>query len=101
MPTQSVTSSINPCEAFYFLVFKPIKIIYIFGGVMMTIILAGGYVGCFVMVGLLTNSDCVNDTNYGRLSTANIVIFLALASAIVVLAHLLAMLSACKTCCSR
>ena len=86
---------------FYFLLFRPIEIIYVFGGVIMTVICAAGYVAAFVNIAYIADSSCSEDTTYGSMSIFLTIAFLILGSIIVLIAHLLAFLTACKECCCR
>lgn len=81
--------------------FKPVKIIYDFGGIIMTLILAVGYALCFANIAFIAESKCGIETKYGKIGAANTTIFLILASIIVALTHLLAFIQACRGCCKR
>jgi hypothetical protein len=70
------------------IVFRPFKFLYLINGLLMLIWLLGGYAICFVNIAFLANTKCTK-TTYARTGGANTLIFLVIASFVLVFAHVI------------
>lgn len=86
---------------YYFILFEPFEILYVFSGILMIICFAAGYALCFVNLAWLTQSKCKNNTAYGKLTTANTTIFLVISSFTLIMTHLLLLFEGIRKCCCK
>ena len=55
----------------------------------------GGYAICFLNIAFLAEADCTTDTTYGKVGSANTIIFLVVATFVMITAHVLIWLPLC------
>lgn len=80
----------------YFLIlYKPFKVVYKLSGVLMTLLILAGYGICISGIIFTSKSKCKSST-MGKVSVANMVIFLAIASLMLIFTHTIIWIPICK-----
>ncbi len=80
---------------YFVILYKPFKILYKLSGVLMTLLVLAGYGVCISGIIFTSKSNC-NQTVFGKTSIANMVIFLVVASLMIVFSHTIIWLPLCK-----
>lgn len=88
------------CVVYFLIIYKPWSLVYKLSGVMMCGLLLAGYGVTIANIKFTKESKC-NDTALGSLSTANAVIFLVVASLVLVSSHTIVWYPICQTRCCR
>lgn len=82
---------------YFMILYKPFSTLYKLSGVMMTLLLLAGYGIC--ISGIIYNNKSLCKTSIlGKLSTANAVIFLVVASLVLLFSHTMIWFPICRNC---
>ena len=82
------------------ILYKPFNLLYRLSGIMMTLLILAGYGVCIANI-IYTNRSSCKTTTLGSLSKANSIIFLVVASIVIVISHALIWIPICREACSR
>jgi hypothetical protein len=85
---------------YFFILYKPISLLYKLSGIMMTGLILAGYGICIANI-IYTSKSVCKTTTLGKLSLANSIIFLIVASIMLVFTHTIIWIPICKNLCSR
>lgn len=85
---------------YFVILFKPSSLIYKLSGLLMTCLLLAGYGVCISSIVYTSRSDC-KATALGKVSNANAVIFLILASLTLLITHTIIWFPLCKKWCKK
>ena len=80
---------------YFVILYKPFKLIYKLSGVLMTLLILAGYGICISGI-IFTNKSLCKTTMMGKVSVANMVIFLVIASLMLVFSHTIIWLPLCR-----
>ena len=80
---------------YFVILYKPFKYLYKLSGVLMTLLVLAGYGVCVSGIIFTGKSNC-KSTTLGKTSIANMVIFLVIASLMMVFAHTIIWLPLCR-----
>ena len=89
----------NDFVVYFMILYKPISILYKLSGMMMTLLLLAGYGVCISNIVYTNQSVCKTSTMLGKVSNANAIIFLVVASLMLLASHLIIWLPLFKQCC--
>ena len=85
---------------YFFILYKPISLLYKLSGIMMTGLILAGYGICIANI-IYTSKSVCKTTTLGKLSVANSIIFLIVASMMLVFTHTIIWIPLCKNLCAR
>ena len=98
-PTRSVSE--GPCVrltdapvVYFMILYKPFNLLYKLSGALMTLLVLAGYGICIANIIFTSKSKC-KDSTLGKVSVANAVIFLVVASLILVVVHIIIWVPIC------
>lgn len=97
MPTLSVSERFcetEPFVVYFMIVYKPFNLLYKLSGALMTALVLAGYGICIANIIFTSKSKC-KDSTLGKVSVANSVIFLVVASLVLVVVHIIIWLPVC------
>jgi hypothetical protein len=80
---------------YFIILYKPFKLIYKLSGVLMTLLILAGYGICISGIIFTSKSKC-KTTMMGKVSVANMVIFLVIASLMLLFSHTIIWLPLCR-----
>jgi len=78
------------------ILYKPFNMLYKLSGILMTLLILAGYGICISGIIFTTQSKC-KTTTMGKVSVANMVVFLVLASLMLVFSHVVIWIPFCKS----
>lgn len=88
-------------QVVYFLIlYKPVSLLYKLSGIMMTGLLLAGYGICIANIVYTSQSVC-GSTSLGTLSRVNSIVFLVVASLVLVGSHTIIWFPICRTYCAK
>eukprot|EP00347_Sterkiella_histriomuscorum_P003943 403362341 len=83
---------------YFIIVYRPFKFLYKVSGLLMLFTMLVGYAICFMNIAFLSEAHCATETTYGRMGQANTIIFLVVATFVMVTTHVIIWLSFCAGC---